>query len=141
MSPRSTTSLQSSTANSSSTLWDLVAGTNRHVARTNDNFVRASVRECVSRRFTRALAHESFSPCSRNRVATGNHVTPQVCQTFFRHRECLPVRNYTKFPAVKRPPASCKSLSPSSCRNTLRDVFRLHNEASRFVSISNKEIR
>ena len=56
-----------------------------------------------NRRFSesRRLPHRfSGSP---DCVTAGDHVTPQVCQTFFRKRERPVSQNYTKSPAVKRP--------------------------------------
>lgn len=69
----------------------------------------------------------SWRPPDQSCVTTGDHVTPQVCQTFFRGREPPVSQNYTKSPAVKRlfckfrPPLSLHPLKLSwkSCRHVV----------------------
>lgn len=69
----------------------------------------------------------SWRPPDQSCVTTGDHVTPQVCQTFFRKREPPVSQNYTKSPAVKRlfckfrPPLSLHPLKLSwkSCRHVV----------------------
>jgi len=88
--------------------------------------------------------------CSRNRVAAGNHVTPQVCRTFFRHCECPPVRNYGEAPSCLPVnfPLPFRPFRGAPMKTSIRDVLRFSNdEASlctfyfRLEWIINKELR
>lgn len=89
------------------------------------------------------LRERDDSVCSSSVLLTkseschrGNHVTPQVCLTFFKQRECLSARNYTKFPCASCNSPSCKDIQYIQHQYITRHIPCLYK--IRYFTVLNK---